>query len=59
MNLEDKKLNPFIDRIIVEALKPYENLYMRMAYMDERMNNRLRELLVPDLARFTTELNQT
>lgn len=45
-----------MDRLIAEALNPYENLHMRMNDMEERVNNRLRELSIVDLSRFTAEL---
>lgn len=45
-----------MDRLIAEALNPYENLHMRMNDMEERVNKRLRELSIVDLSRFTAEL---
>lgn len=54
----DQKFKPFMDWVVEDALKPYENLHAWINDMEEWANNRLRELSIPNLLRFTTELKQ-
>lgn len=42
-----------MDRVIVESLKSYKNLHAQMDDTEEQVNNMLRELSVPNLARFS------
>lgn len=51
-----KKLKLFMDKIVTKVLKPYANLHAHMDDMDKRVNNRLGELSIPDLAKFTAKL---
>lgn len=58
LNVWDKEFKPFMDRVVDEALKLYENLHAWMDNMEEHINNRLRELLILDLARIINDLKQ-
>lgn len=48
-----REFEPFVERILGESVKPYENLYARMDEMEEHKNNRFKVLLVPYIVRFT------
>lgn len=48
-----------MDKVVTEALKPYENLYARIDDIEKRVNNKLRELSIIGLARFSVQLKQT
>lgn len=58
LNAWGKEFKPFVDRIIVEALKAYKNLHSRMDDMEERVNNWLQKLSIPDFAKFVVEFKQ-
>lgn len=56
MNISAKEFKLFANRLVAKAMKLCENLHVRMDDMEERVNNKLREILILDLARFTAEL---
>lgn len=58
LNVWAREFKPFVERVVVEALKLYENIHVRMNNMEEQVNNRLWELSILDLARFFIELKQ-
>lgn len=41
LSIQAKKINPFMDRIVVESIKIYENLHARMNDMEEHVNDKL------------------
>lgn len=56
LNVCSKDFKPFVDRVVAEALKLYENLNVCIYNMEELVNDKLKELSIPNLARFNTEL---
>lgn len=58
MNAWAKEFMLFIDKIMDEDIKPYVNLYASMDDMEERVNNRLRELSILDFAIFMADFKQ-
>ncbi|MCD7473210.1 hypothetical protein HAX54_014867 [Datura stramonium] len=42
----------FVDRAIIDALELYKNLHARIDDMEARVNDRMKSLTMPDLARF-------
>lgn len=44
--------------IIAEALKPYQNIHARIDDIDERVNNQLNELFIPNFAQFMAALDR-
>ncbi|MCE3051860.1 hypothetical protein HAX54_051072 [Datura stramonium] len=53
-----EKLGFFVDRAITVSLEPYKNLHACMDEMEERVNNRMKYLTVPELSRFVAELKK-
>lgn len=47
-----------MDRVVADALKPYENLHLQIDDMEECVNNKKEDLSIPDIARFTVILKQ-
>ncbi|MCD7461031.1 hypothetical protein HAX54_045030 [Datura stramonium] len=45
-------LGTFVGRVIVAALAPYESLHAQIDDMEAQVNERLKDLIMPDLAKF-------
>ncbi|MCD7451263.1 hypothetical protein HAX54_010478 [Datura stramonium] len=53
-----EQLGLFVDRAITVALAPYKHLHAHMEDMEARVNDRLKDLTVPELVRFAVELKK-
>lgn len=51
-------IQAFVDQIVAEAIRPSQNIQLRMDHMEERINKRLDETSFPDLAKFMVEFKQ-
>ncbi|KAF3654364.1 hypothetical protein FXO38_15185 [Capsicum annuum] len=45
-----------MDRVVADALKPYENLHLQIDDMEECVNNKKEDLSIPDIARAGVKL---
>lgn len=53
-----KQFELFVKKKIKVVVAPYENLHGRIDYLKHRVNNKLREMLLPELAIFETALER-
>ncbi|MCE5166625.1 hypothetical protein HAX54_022810 [Datura stramonium] len=53
-----EQLGPFVDRAIKTALEPYKHLHAYMDDMEENVNDKLKDLTVPELERVAVELKK-
>ncbi|MCD7465791.1 hypothetical protein HAX54_001949 [Datura stramonium] len=53
-----EQLGPFVDRAITTILEPYKHLHARMDDMEVRVNDKLKDVIVPELERAVAELKK-
>lgn len=58
MKLFAQHFKPFIDRKIKDALAPYTTLHGYIDDMECQVNERLRAIIIPNLARFKAALEK-
>ncbi|MCD7471994.1 hypothetical protein HAX54_012816 [Datura stramonium] len=58
MKLFAEQLGLFVDRAIIASLEPYKSVHARIDAMEVTVNDRIKDLTVPDLARFAVELKK-
>ncbi|MCE3216869.1 hypothetical protein HAX54_008782 [Datura stramonium] len=59
LKLFAEQLGTFVNRAIISSLELYVRLHARIDDMEAQMNDRLKDIIVPDLAKFATELKKT
>ncbi|MCE3051429.1 hypothetical protein HAX54_049815 [Datura stramonium] len=58
LKLFAEQLGPFVNQAITTTLEPYKHLHVHMTDMEFRVNDRLKDLIVPELARVAIELKK-